>query len=97
MGGHYKDESRKYWSRTDGKNPTTEQLQLGCLQRIADATEAMSKNYNDLFAENERHKHRYEQERAERQRLERSIVAHKSNYTRLKNKLEAMKSDVIKQ
>jgi hypothetical protein len=37
----YVDESRQKWGRTDGQNPTTEQLGLGCLQRIASALESI--------------------------------------------------------
>lgn len=46
---NYKDESRRLWIRTDGENPTLEQLQLGCMQRIADASEAMAKDHVRLL------------------------------------------------
>jgi hypothetical protein len=40
----YTNESRRNWFTAHGQ-PTTEQLQLGCLQRIADAVEKMATNY----------------------------------------------------
>ena len=93
MSENHKDASRKLWSPGGENKPTTEQLQLVCLQRFADATEAVARNYNNLLAEKERFERWYHEERAKREKLERSIVAYKSNYTRLKNKLEAMKND----
>lgn len=49
----YKDESRKDWGRMgpEGIKPTNEDITLGCILRIADATEAMAKNY--VFLQNE--------------------------------------------
>ena len=83
---NFKDFSRENWQRTDGEKPVNEQLQLGCLQRIADATEAMAKNYVQLQTDVEFWKEEYHHEKNRREMFQRSIVAHKANYTRLKNK-----------
>jgi len=92
----FKEYSRVEWSRTDGEKPTNEQLQLGCLQRIADATELTAKNYVQMQNELEKYKRWYQEERAEKERLQRSIVAHKANYTRLKNKINQNENDVAR-
>lgn len=86
MSKSFKDESRKAWQRSDDKQVTEEQMIIGCLQRIADATEVMAKNYVQMENELKKYKLWYQEERTEKERLQRSIVAHKANYTRLKNK-----------
>lgn len=45
----HKDTSRKTWGNEDGDGDISSAIKLGCLQRIADATEAMAKSYNDLL------------------------------------------------
>ncbi len=93
--------SKQGWST---ENATNDDLQTSCLMRIADALEPLAQNHLQMLQQIEKHKRDagqyykwFQDERAETERLKRSIVAHKSNYTRLKNKLEAMKNDVIKQ
>lgn len=93
MSKTFKDWSKDNWSRTDQSPANNEQLQIGCLQRIADATELMAKSHSHLIQEAERYKKWYYEERAKIESLRRSIVTHKANYTRLKNKMEAMKKD----
>lgn len=93
MGKNYKDASRANWARTDNRNPTTEQLQLGCLQRIADATEAMAKNYVQLEKDVEFWKREYYHEKNRKDAWQRSATSYKAHFTRLKNKMEAMKND----
>jgi septal ring factor EnvC (AmiA/AmiB activator) len=83
--------SKQGWTT---ESATNTDLQTSCLMRIADATEATAKSYVQLQKDAAFWEREFQHERARRQSLERSIVAHKSNYTRLKNKLEAMKSDV---
>ena len=92
MSRNYKEESRKSWGPTNERPVLIGDIQIGCLQRIADATELMAKNHKNLIEEKERFERWYKDERAQRESLERSIIAHKANCTRLKNKLEAMKN-----
>lgn len=47
---NYRDESRGQWGQNT-ETPTIEQLTMGCMLRIADATELMAKNYAELIAE----------------------------------------------
>lgn len=91
MSKNFKDWSRENWilaDETQGVKPNNEQLQLGCLQRIADATEIMAKDYRELIEERNRYERWYREERGRREALERSIRTYKANYTRLKNKFE---------
>lgn len=41
----YRDESRANWGSITDKDVSTEQIKLGALLRIADATENMAKNF----------------------------------------------------
>lgn len=52
-------------------NPTWDQVQFGLLQRIADATEAMSKNYVKLQHDADRYKKWWLDELARRKQVER--------------------------
>ncbi len=88
MSKSHKDISRQSWNLDNRESLTNDDIKIGCLQRIADATETMAKNYNQLFEEKEKFRKWYYEERAKRQHLERSITTYKGNYTRLKNKLE---------
>jgi len=71
---------------------TVEDLKLGCLQRIAGATEAMAINYVQLQKDAAFWRTEYYHEKNRRESFERSIVAHKANYTRLKRKYEELKN-----
>ncbi|MEM9167019.1 MAG: hypothetical protein AAGB48_08330 [Planctomycetota bacterium] len=67
----YAEKSRQGWCRGDGQFPSVEQLTLGCLQRIADATESMAKSHDEMeeklrLARNSRDYWRKRAERAER-------------------------------
>lgn len=82
--GTYKDESKKNWIATGIEKPTIEQLQLGCMQRMADATEAMAKSHTDLIRENQYLKQQKLELYKEVESLKRSVAAYKGKYTRLK-------------
>lgn len=71
---------------------TTEHINAGSLQRIADATEIMAKNYLQLQADRERYERFYKDERVKNGHLERSIRAYKAHNTRLRNKLASLET-----
>lgn len=81
----YKEESKKSWG-TESEGVTMEQLNLGAVLRIADATEAMAKNYNELIRERDNYKAWYLSERRDAAKLERSNATLRGHITRLKNK-----------
>lgn len=56
----YKSISKTDWGSQikEGQHPTQEQITLGAILRIADATEAMAIRHTDLIDENERLKER---------------------------------------
>lgn len=51
---NYKEESRKNWGKNllEGEDLSNEDLTLGAILRIADATELMAKNFLQLQKEN---------------------------------------------
>lgn len=84
----YRKESRKDWGETnDSSLLTIEQINTGAMLRIADATEAMAKNYVALQAEAERYKRWYEEERRESASLRRRNIALRGQITKLRKRL----------
>lgn len=88
----FKDSSRIDWQATGANEngyPGHERLQLGCLMRIADATEAMAKRHTDLIDSLEWHKRRLKQEQDHNTSLQHSIRSLKGQITKLKKQLTA--------
>ncbi|MBA9078302.1 hypothetical protein [Rufibacter quisquiliarum] len=67
---------------------TTEHIMLGCLQRVADAQEAMAKPYVKLIADLEWYRSQWKEAVAQRDSLARTNNTLKGHITRLKNKLQ---------
>jgi len=83
---NYRDESKKNWAKNYNADeaPSHGDLQLGAILRIADATEAIAKNYNQLLSENEYLKKRKKYLEEQNEKLHRSISAYKGQITKLK-------------
>ena len=83
----YREESKTNWGITvdESTKPDRDQLHLGCMLRIADATEAMAKNHvqlqNELKWANERNLRLVERN----EKLQRQVNAYKGIVKRLKN------------
>jgi hypothetical protein len=71
---------------TNGQVPSLEHVNAGSLQRIADALEKVSANYNYLLSEKERYKKWYEQECNNVKSRDRVISALRGQITKLKRK-----------
>ena len=65
---------------------TRDELKVGCLQRIADATEAMAKNHVQLQRDHDLYKRWYKEEQERCRKLERSNAALRGQITKLKEK-----------
>jgi hypothetical protein len=85
----YREESKKDWGTGNQDALSLEQIQLGALLRIADATEAMAKNYIRMQDDLEYYKKHYREQKIEIAHLSRSNRALKGHFRRLKkqNKL----------
>lgn len=81
---YYKAESKKNWYTTC--DISTEELQLGAIMRIADATEKIAQNYSSLIEERDRYKRWYNEGSEERRRLERRISSLKGVITKIKKR-----------
>lgn len=88
MSETYREESRRDWHREEVP-PTNDDLKLGCLQRIADATEMMARRYHDLIDERDKYKNAYKRVCLYEDRANRRIAALRGVITKLKKKLEA--------
>ena len=75
--------SRKGWN----DNCTTDAINSGSFQRIADACELMAKNYTDLINDRDRFERWYREEKRYRHSAERSSSALRGVITKLKNRL----------
>lgn len=78
MARSWTDHSRIEWRTTgdqDNTPPSDDRIKIGCLQRIADATELMARRYQDLIDERDRYGRWYEDEQAKNARLARSNAA----------------------
>ena len=85
---NYREESRKNWGRDMEENDklTLDQINTGCLLRIADAVEKMSGSYAALINDRDYYKRRFDEEREATRRLNRSNLAFKGVITKLKKK-----------
>ena len=86
---NYKEKSKSSWGRNvpDGEGLTLEEIQIGCLQRIADATEGMSQNYLKLQQEYDYLKGRKEYWQQEVEAARRQVASMKGVVTKLKKKI----------
>lgn len=79
--------SREEWLPAPG-GPSMQDLSLGCLQRIAAATEVMAKQYNDLLADAKYQKEAKERAYRECDRANRSNAALRGVIKRMKKKAQ---------
>jgi hypothetical protein len=76
MASTWKQISKVEWStEEDDAARTGEKTKIGALQRIADATELMARNFLELQASRDRYKRWYEDADAERKKLAKSNAA----------------------
>jgi hypothetical protein len=85
---YFKQESRKEWFRDDDFQITNDELKLGALLRIADATELMAQNYNKLQSDLAWSEKRLKELKESYERICRSNIALRGHVTRLKTKLK---------
>lgn len=84
MPENHTDMSRGEWhSAVPGA--VREDIQTGCLQRIATATEKMARSYGNLIEERDRYKWLFENERKFANLLQRRVSALRGTITRMKN------------
>ncbi len=85
----YRDESRVNYGKTisDGDTLLRQDLEFGCMLRIADATEAMAKNHIALMEDRDRYKLWYDEKRKQLARRDATIRSLRGHITRLKRKL----------
>jgi hypothetical protein len=77
-----KEDSKKNW--TSGS--TKEDIGLGCLQRIADATEAMAGPYLKAISDRDMYERWYREGSVKIQKRDRQIASLRGVITRMKNK-----------
>ena len=63
---------------------TYKDIEIGCLQRIADATEIMAKGYNQIISDRKYYEKMYKRQQARSERLQRSNSALRGVITKMK-------------
>lgn len=83
----FKEHSRTGYFNKDNSQPTTEQLNLGCMQRIANATELMATNFLKLQQDNEYLRNRNKSLISSNEFLARQSASYKGKFNRLKKSI----------
>lgn len=92
--GNFREESRLNWKPSGGVIPSDPQLQVGCLQRIADAAEKLADGFNAVLKERDHYKaqsaRNYQWGCEEREKVlsrDRQIANLRGQITKLKKRL----------
>ena len=80
---------RKESQKSEGQRIHIEEVKLGCLQRIADATEVMANNYSQMLAENQNLRMKVKLAESDEEYTRRQLAAQKGLVTKLRKKLAA--------
>lgn len=91
MSEHFDKESRKGWHREG--TPTVDDLKLGCLQRIAAASEAMAKNHDELMRQRDLARAEADFWRREAEAMRRRVSSLRGVVTRMKRKAAAQQGE----
>lgn len=83
----YRIETRQNWGTHDGKGLNRDQLNTGCMLRIADAVEKMAINHQQLINDRDNYKRWYEDEKQENKILHKRISSMKGVITKLKKQI----------
>jgi len=86
MGRDYREESKKHYQSTAEAAFTCGQLRTGALLRIADATEAIAKDYVKLQEDAEFYKRQRDSFQRGNERVFRQISAYKGVITKMKRR-----------
>ena len=86
---NFTEQSRRSWVDA---TITRDSIKTGCLQRIADATETMAQNHDELQSRVKWLERMYKDQRRRAESLERSNAALRGVITRLKNKIKELES-----
>jgi hypothetical protein len=89
----YKEESRKDWGTEQINSLDKEQITLGAILRIADATEALAENHNSLIRDNNYLTDRVKELRDAKYAVQRSNTALKGHVTRLRKRIKLINKE----
>jgi len=89
----YRDSSRDDWGRDSSETIDREQIKLGAILRIADATEAMAREHTALIRDLDYYKKLSADQLNEIERLRHSRAAYKAHLTRMKKKFSQLQKD----
>lgn len=76
-------------------NAEESEIRTGCMQRIADATELMAKNHQQLITDRDYYKRRYQEQSEYSNRLFRKVSALRGVVTRQKKRIDFLTRQAI--
>lgn len=85
----YRKASKLEFGCEEQNRTSHREMEIGCLQRIADASEKMAQSYTSLESNRDMYKRWYEDERIRKEHYIKSNAALRGHITRLKKQLEA--------
>lgn len=90
------EKSRHDWGTflSESESLSTEHLQTGCLMRIANATEAMAKNYTDLQVQLEKYKILAKRNAERAESLEYQLRTLRGVVTRFRNERDKLRAEL---
>ena len=85
----FREESKEDWGEISNERvcPTIEQINAGCLMRIADASEKMAQRHTELIEQRDSFERRYKTEQKRVEHLERSNASLRGHLKRAKAKV----------
>lgn len=84
----YRDETKKNYGTHSEPPLTRDQLNTGCMLRIADAVEKMATNHDLLIRQRDDYRRWYEDERQENKMFHKRISSMKGVITKLKKQIK---------
>jgi hypothetical protein len=84
----FREQSKNDWGTRQDRNPTNEEIQLGAILRMADATELMASNYTQLQKDLDWYRQMYRESQEVITHQERKIANLRGQVTKLKNKFK---------
>ncbi len=82
----FRDRSREAWGREESASLSNDDIKLGAILRIADATEKMAQRHTELIAERDRYERWYRDENSRAESMRRTISSLRGVITKLKKR-----------
>lgn len=90
----YKERSKENWGTSEDTQFTMEEVQYGCILRIADAVEKMAQRHTDLIQERDQYEKWYSNEAKSHKMTSNTLRVTKGHLTRVKNRIKQLEAQL---